>query len=209
MNQTSIKEIVKYAIIVIALINISACENALDCHNDINCMITNNRKIKVDACDTSGERRRNAKVDIGYDSYNIKRNYYGYTNNNRQLVYVEAQNLILQTKQEEHHGNRLCNGQADVKGTELKNYDKGHVIADALGGVSNAYNITPEHSYVNRKGVQYQLERYLINQLQNNHQVTNVKVIISYPDDKTQIPNKYDFSWELDGKQQQVSFENK
>lgn len=203
------KQLYFISLLLLILCTSSACQSSIDCNNDIACMITNNHPIKVEACDLSGYRRANVKVDIGYDSKQITRNYYGYTNNYRQLIYVQADNLILQTPSEEHHGHRLCDGQANVKGTELRNYDKGHVIADALGGVSNAYNITAQNSYLNRKGLQSELEHYLIDKLQNHHQVTNVEVIISYPNSTTLIPDNYVFSWELDGVRQKVSFENK
>ena len=49
---------------------------------------------------------------------------------------------------------RYCNDEAKVPGVEEPDLDEGHVIADSLGGVSNAYNITPQNSTLNRHGDQ-------------------------------------------------------
>ena len=58
------------------------------------------------------------------------------------------------------------------------------MIADSLGGISNAYNITPQDSILNRRGDQAYMER-------NIRQVcgaTIFETIITYPDTETQIP---------------------
>ncbi|WP_239992629.1 hypothetical protein [Trichococcus alkaliphilus] len=40
--------------------------------------------------------------------------------------------------------------EAKVPGTENSNLDEGHVIADSIVGVVNAYNITQQDSVLNR-----------------------------------------------------------
>lgn len=163
------------------------------------------KEIKVDPCNISSRRKANVKVDIGYGD----RNYYSYTNQYGQVVKVEAKEILLQLKDEENLNKRYCEDEAKVKGTEQKKYDEGHIIADSLGGVSNAYNITPENSYLNRKGKQYQMEDYLRKQLKENRKITNFKCEIKYDNKFTFIPSSYSFSWENNGIEENVSFENK
>ncbi len=163
---------------------------------------------KVDTCNVSGYRKPNVIVDIGVDTNKITRNYYGYTNDNGQLVKVTAEKLILQTKEEEKYNGRYCSDEANVPGTEKKEYDQGHVIADSLGGASNAYNITPQNYYLNRKGLQFQLEENFRSILKNHGEITNLEVIINYPTNNTQIPNKYNFTWYQNGHQCNLEFEN-
>ena len=126
----------------------------------------------------------------------------------RNAPYPRHKLPILQTKAEENHNGRLCDDEADVSGTEKKEYDQGHIIADALGGVSNAYNITPENSYLNRKGSKYNLEQEWINALRNNQKITNVKVEIIYPNNYTLTPSKYKYSWEVDGSKRSLEIDN-
>ena len=171
---------------------------------------TNIKEISVNACDLSGKRQPNVKVNIGYNDKNIKRNYYAYTNEYGQVVKVTADKLILQSKEEENNDGRYCKDEAKVKGTENKDYDEGHIIADSLGGVSNAYNITPQKSTVNRKGgAQYNLEEEFRSILSNHGDITDLSVIIEYPDTKTQTPTKYKFSWKQNGSKRNLEFENK
>ncbi len=196
----------KIVVIVGLLLVVSGCCNCAT--NDYQCLVDTNRQVKVEACNLSGERKANVKVNIGNQTKNIKREYYAYTNQYKQVVYVSAKELILQTKAEENHNGRLCEDEADVSGTEKKEYDQGHIIADALGGVSNAYNITPENSYLNRKGSKYNLEQEWINALRNNQKITNVKVEIIYPNNYTQTPSKYKYSWEVDGSKRSLEIDN-
>jgi beta-N-acetylhexosaminidase len=59
-------------------------------------------------------------------------------------------------------GVRYNKSKANVSGTENSNLNQGHVIADSLGGVSNAYNITPQDSVLNRHGDQAYMERNIV-----------------------------------------------
>ncbi len=106
--------------------------------------LQNNTLVERDACSTDGSREANAKADIGY----ADREYYAYTNEYSQLVYVTASQLVQQYKSEENSDNRYCSAQANVYDLAT-GYNRGHVIGDQLGGVSNAYNIFPQLEYVN------------------------------------------------------------
>lgn len=104
--------------------------------------------------DLSGNREPLSVVDVGYGD----RVYWAYTNENAQLFYVTAEEIILQDESSEpvNSDGRYYNNEANVPGTESPTLDQGHVIADSLGGVANAYNITPQESTLNRYGsVQY------------------------------------------------------
>ena len=166
--------------------------------------------LSIDTCDLSGKRQPNVRVDIGVDTTQINREYYGYTNKNSQLVKVEAKELFLQTKEEEKHKGRYCKDEAKVPGTEKPDLDEGHVIADALGGASNAYNITPQKSNVNRTGgSQYNLEQELISLLKSGVRITNVVVLITYPDDHTMTPSSYEFRWSQNESNRSLIIDNK
>lgn len=167
------------------------------------------KEIKVGACDLSGHRQSNVKVDIGYDSKTIEREYYAYTNEHGQLTYVTAEELILQEDYEHMEGDgRYCSDEAKVDGVESDNLDEGHVIADSLGGVSNAYNITPQESNLNRSGEQAEMEEQLRDALESGKEVTNFYAEITYPDTKTQIPSHYYYSYEINGKFYETEFDN-
>lgn len=112
--------------------------------------------IDVNFCSLSGNRVANAAVDIGYGD----REYWAFTNKYGQLVKVVAKEIVLQDDDAEDvtSSGRYCSDEAKVPGVEAKDLDEGHVIADSLGGVSNAYNITPQNSTLNRTGKQADME---------------------------------------------------
>lgn len=143
----------------------------------------------VDACDLNGYRFSNVAVDIGYG----EREYWGYTNDHGQLVEVFAPEITLQTKDEEKSNGRYCWDEAKVPGVESSTLDEGHVIGDALGGVSNAYNITPQDSTLNRSGGYYQFER----EIQRAGGAKNFYAQIRYSNTTTQTPSQYILSYEL------------
>ncbi len=169
------------------------------------------KSYSVSACSTSGARKANAKVDVGYDSSYANRKYYAYTNKYSQLTKVTANSIVLQNDKKEpvKSSGRYCSDEAKVKGTESSKYDEGHVIADSLGGVSNAYNITPQKSSVNRSGgAQYKLEEQIRKYEQSGKQVTDFVMNITYPNTKTMTPSKYSYSYKVDGKKVSGSFAN-
>ena len=116
--------------------------------------------IEVGGGDLSGYRAANIVVDIGFGD----REYWAYTNEHGQLVRVVAAEIILQDDATEpvNSNGRYYDDEAYVPGIENSNLDQGHVIADSLGGVANAYNITPQDSVLNRHGDQAYMERNIV-----------------------------------------------
>lgn len=183
-----------------------ACDTTLESPSVSNTPIPtayiNNKIIDVESCNLSGDRQANVKVDIGYGP----REYYAYTNEQAQLVYVQANEIILQSDDELAEGKkRYCNDEAKVPGTESKTLDEGHVIADSLGGVGNAYNITPQASQLNRYGEQAKMERLMRDTLNSGGTVTDFTAEISYPDGDTQIPDSYVIQMRINN--EQITFE--
>lgn len=158
--------------------------------------------IKVDGGDLSGNRQPNVAVDIGFGD----REYWALTNKHGQLVYVIADEIILQDDNNEpvNSNGRYYNDEAKVPGVEHPDLDEGHVIADALGGVSNAYNITPQNSTLNRYGDQAYMEKVVRDAGGCNDFIAT----ITYPDTKTQIPSKYRYEYVLKGNKIVDDFEN-
>lgn len=162
--------------------------------------------VDIDSCELSGKRKANTIVDIGFDSNYANREYWAYTNSTRQLVYVEADQIILQNDELEEvtSSGRYCPDEAKVKGTEDSELDEGHVIADSLGGVSNSYNITPQDSYLNQYGEQYQMEELI----RKGGGATNFKAYINYPNDFTMIPSSYKVTFEMNGIDYNYEYKN-
>ena len=141
--------------------------------------------IEVYGGELSGYRAANVVVNIGFGA----REYWAYTNEYGQLVRVVAAEIILQDDATEpvNSNGRYYDDEANVPGTENSNLDQGHVIADSLGGVANAYNITPQDSVLNRHGNQAYMERNIV----QAGGATNFEAIITYPDTTTQVPSHY------------------
>ncbi|MGP4079766.1 DNA/RNA non-specific endonuclease, partial [Pseudalkalibacillus sp. R45] len=95
-------------------------------------------RLEVDGGDLSGHREPNVVVDIGFGD----REYWAFTNEHGQLVRVIADEIILQDDSTEpvSSSGRYYSDEAKVPGVESAILDEGHIIADSLGGVSNAYN---------------------------------------------------------------------
>lgn len=158
--------------------------------------------IEVDGGDRSGDREPNVRVDIGFGD----REYWAFTNEYGQLIRVEAKEIILQDDKKEpvKSSGRYYYDEADVPGTERSYLDQGHVIADSLGGVSNAYNITPQDSTLNRHGDQAYMEKVI----RDAGGVTNFVAKISYPDTETQIPDHYTYTYIMKGRTVTDDFDN-
>lgn len=99
---------------------------------------------------------------------------------------------------------RYYHDEAKVPGTESASLDEGHVIADSLGGVANAYNITPQESTLNRHGDQAYMER----NISQAGGATSFEAIITYPDTNTHIPSKYKYTYTIRGNKVVDEFEN-
>lgn len=158
--------------------------------------------IEVGGGDLSGYREPNVAVDIGFGD----REYWAFTNEYGQLVRVIAKKIILQDDKNEPvtSDGRYYKDGAKVPGTESETLDEGHVIADSLGGVSNAYNITPQDSTLNRYGDQAYMEKII----RDAGGCTDFEAIITYPNTKTQIPSKYKYTYTLMGNVIIDEFEN-
>lgn len=158
--------------------------------------------IEVDGGNLSGHREPNVVVDIGYGD----REYWAFTNESGQLVRVVADEVILQDDRNEPvlSSGRYYSDEAKVPGVESDVLDEGHIIADSLGGVSNAYNITPQDSTLNRHGDQ----AYLEDAIRKAGGATNFEAIITYPNTKTQIPSHYQYAYTVKGNKVVDTFDN-
>lgn len=160
------------------------------------------RLIEVDGGDISGHREPNVVVDIGFGD----RKYYAFTNEYGQLVKVIAKDITIQddSKEPVNSNGRYYADEAKVPGVESKTLDEGHVIADSLGGVSNAYNITPQNSTLNRNGDQAYMEKVI----RDAGGCTDFVAIITYPNTTTQIPSHYSYTYTIKGNVINDEFDN-
>jgi hypothetical protein len=158
--------------------------------------------LEVDGGDLSGYRQPSVVVDIGFGD----REYWAFTNEYGQLVRVIADEIIIQDDSNEpvlSYG-RYYSDEAKVPGVESDVLDEGHIIADSLGGVSNAYNITPQESTLNRHGDQAYMEK----SIRDAGGATNFEAIITYPNTETQIPSSYQYTYTLKGNVIVDNFDN-
>jgi hypothetical protein len=158
--------------------------------------------IEVDGGDLSGFREPNVVVDIGYGD----RKYWAFTNEYGQVVRVIADEIILQDDSSEPvtSSGRYYSDEAKVPGVERAELDEGHIIADSLGGVSNAYNITPQDSTLNRHGDQ----AYMEDAIRKAGGATNFEAIITYPNTETQTPSSYQYTYTIMGNEIVDTFDN-
>jgi DNA/RNA non-specific endonuclease len=158
--------------------------------------------IEVDGGDLSGDRQPNVVVDIGFGD----RKYWAFTNEHGQLVRVIADEIILQDDNTEPvlSSGRYYSDEAKVPGVEREDMDEGHIIADSMGGVSNAYNITPQESTLNRYGDQ----AYMEDSIRKAGGAADFEAIITYPDTETQIPSHYQYTYTLRGNKIVDEFDN-
>lgn len=154
---------------------------------------TGYKKISVDGGDLSGNRQANVVVDIGFGN----RKYWAFTNEHGQLVRAIAKKIVLQHDATEDvtRDGRYYSDEAKVPGVERADLDEGHIIADSLGGVSNAYNITPQDSTLNRHGDQ----AYMEDVIRKAGGATNFEAQITYPDTSTKIPSAYQYTYTVRG----------
>ncbi|WP_223635350.1 DNA/RNA non-specific endonuclease [Planococcus sp. 4-30] len=158
--------------------------------------------IEVDGGDLSGTREAKIVADIGYGD----REYWAFTNEHGQLERVVADEIIVQDDSSETvlSSGRYYSDEAKVPGVESDVLDEGHVIADSLGGVANAYNITPQESTLNRHGDQ----AYMEDAIRDAGGATNFEAIITYPDTETQIPSSYQYTYTVMGNEVVDAFDN-
>ncbi|AUD14902.1 MULTISPECIES: DNA/RNA non-specific endonuclease [unclassified Planococcus (in: firmicutes)] len=158
--------------------------------------------VEVDGGDLSGYREANTVVSVGYGD----REYWAFTNEHGQLERVTADEIVLQDDSSEPvlDSGRYYSDEAKVPGVESDILDEGHVIADSLGGVSNAYNITPQESTLNRHGDQ----AYMEDVIRDAGGATDFEAIITYPDTETQVPSSYQYSYTVRGNEVVDTFDN-
>jgi DNA/RNA non-specific endonuclease len=158
--------------------------------------------IEVDGGDLSGHREPNVVVDIGFGD----REYWSFTNEHGQIVRVIAAEIVLQDDRTEPvtSSGRYYADEAKVPGVERADLDEGHIIADSLGGVSNAYNITPQDSTLNRHGDQ----AYMEDAIRKAGGATNFEATITYPNSETQTPSHYKYTYTLKGNKIVDEFDN-
>ncbi|MTD31927.1 DNA/RNA non-specific endonuclease [Planomicrobium sp. YIM 101495] len=159
-------------------------------------------RIDVDGGNLSGHREPNVVVNIGFGD----REYWAFTNEHGQLVRVVAEEITLQDEDNEPvlSSGRYYSDEAKVPGVESDKLDEGHVIADSLGGVANAYNITPQESTLNRHGDQAYMEKVI----RDAGGATNFEAIITYPNAETQIPSSYQYTYTVKGHEVVDKFDN-
>lgn len=170
--------------------------------NPDNNLFSGYKLIGVDGGDLSGYREASVVVDIGYGD----REYWAFTNEYGQLISVIADQIILQDDHTEDvtSDGRYFHDEAKVPGVEHDELDEGHVIADSLGGVSNAYNITPQDSTLNRYGDQ----AYMEDVIRKAGGATDFEAIITYPDTTSHIPSHYQYTYTVKGNVVTDSFDN-
>lgn len=158
--------------------------------------------IEVDGGDLSGYREPNVAVNIGFGD----RDYWAFTNEHGQLERVVADEIVLQDDDNEPvlSTGRYYSDEAKVPGVESDILDEGHVLADSLGGVSNAYNITPQDSTLNRHGDQ----AYMEDAIRKAGGATDFEAIITYPDTETQIPSSYQYTYTIMSNEVVDTFDN-
>lgn len=159
-------------------------------------------KLSENTCNLSGSRKSKVAVNVGVGN----REYWAFTNESGQLVKVVADKVIVQNdkKEDVQSNGRYCKDEAKVPGVERSDLDEGHVIADSLGGASNAYNITPQDSHLNRHGAQADMEE----EIRKAGGCTDFVAIITYPNKETQIPSHYSYTYKINGKTKKVEFDN-
>ncbi len=191
------------------VMNPASSENAPS--NQSQCLIIENtlhyqgeayRIISVEGGNRSGYRAKKVAVDVGFGS----RLYWALTNEHGQLIHVLASRITLQNDATDpvNRQGRYYDDEANVEGTEHPDLDQGHVIADSLGGVSNAYNITPQDSALNRHGDQAYMEKAI----RTAGGCSDFVATITYPNSRTQIPSRYQYEYTLRGNRIKEEFTN-
>lgn len=142
----------------------------------------------------------NVVIDIGFG----EREYWGFTNEHGQLVRVIAEKLVIQDDSSEPvtSSGIYYSDEAKVPGVESDILDEGHIIANSLGEVSNAYNIT--ESTLNRYGDQ----AYMEDAIRKVGGASNFEAIITYPNTETQIPSSYQYTYTVMGNEIVDTFDN-
>jgi len=172
----------------------------------IEAMFLGHSYLYVAPGDIHQERIPNVVVDIGYG----QRYYWSLTNEFSQVYRVVAEEIILQDESTEtvNSDGRYYSQIADVTGTESSALDRGHIIADSLGGENSKFNITPQNSTLNRYGDQAYMEDTIRKAIRAGSKVSDFEAIITYPNTETQIPSQYKYIYYIDGEKVVDEFDN-
>ena len=157
-------------------------------------------------CDTdTRERTANVVVSIGATDDGVPREYYAVTNSTGQLVEVIARDIIVQNDETETVSDkgRYCDNLPFVPGAG-KGFDRGHVIADSLGGQSNVYNLAPQNATLNRYGDQAFIE----NQIRKAGGAADFHAVLTYPDSYSDVPSRYSIAYSLENTPRVRTFAN-
>ena len=157
-------------------------------------------------CDTdTRERTANVVVSIGATDDGVPREYYAVTNSTGQLVEVIARDIIVQNDETETVSDkgRYCDNLPFVPGAG-KGFDRGHVIADSLGGQSNVYNLAPQNATLNRYGDQAFIE----NQIRKAGGAADFHAVLTYPDSHSDVPSRYSIAYSLENTPRVRTFAN-
>ena len=157
-------------------------------------------------CDTdTRERTANVVVSIGATDDGVPREYYAVTNSTGQLVEVIARDIIVQNDDTETVSDkgRYCDYLPFVPGAG-KGFDRGHVIADSLGGQSNVYNLAPQNATLNRHGDQAFIE----NQIRKAGGAADFHAVLTYPDSHSDVPSRYSIAYSLENTPRVRTFAN-
>lgn len=157
-------------------------------------------------CDTdTRERTANVVVSIGATDDGVPREYYAVTNSTGQLVEVIARDIIVQNDDTETVSDkgRYCDYLPFVPGAG-KGFDRGHVIADSLGGQSNLYNLAPQNATLNRYGDQAFIE----NQIRKAGGAADFHAVLTYPDSHSDVPSRYSIAYSLENTPRVRTFAN-
>lgn len=165
-------------------------------------------KAGIDAflCGTDArERKANTVVRIGVTDDGVQREYYAVTNSTGQLVEVIAREIVVQNDDTETvtDDGRYCKRLPYIPGVG-KGFDRGHVIADSLGGQSNLYNLTPQNSMLNRHGDQAFIE----DQIRKAGGAADFHAVITYPDEHSDVPSRYSIAYSLEDTPRVRTFAN-
>ncbi len=169
--------------------NINARQNDMIAPN-INELLKNEEHI-VDSCNTD-QLISNVKVNIGTG----KREYYAYTNEYSQLVYITASELVASNNvvDKGETNNSYCKNEDNDSYNEKK-YTPTYIINSTVGGINNRYNqllisnnLTRDEEFSNM----YQTITKLLN---SNKKISNFEIRIYYSHSQDEEPERIQVSF--------------
>lgn len=156
-----------------------------------------NSYTKVSTCSYSTNTAPNVKVNIGAGD----REYYAYTNEHGQLQYITADTITIQDEQSEvvNADGNYCDQPADI--AKDTGYTNTYIIADSLGGASNAYNLIPG-------GISTSNLAEIENDILENGGATEFNAYFEYSDSETNVPHTIQISYKINEGLVEYQFNN-